>query len=44
MVIPESGSLSARILGLRPQNQLDRPQNQLQKEKTANAKTERIKP
>jgi hypothetical protein len=32
------------ILGLRPQNQLDRPQNQLQKEKTANAKTERIKP
>jgi hypothetical protein len=37
MVIPESGSLSGRILGLRPQNHP-------QKEKTANAKTERIKP
>jgi len=36
MVIPESDPLSGRILGLRPQNQL-------QKEKTANAKTERIK-
>jgi hypothetical protein len=44
MVIPESRSLSGRILGLRPQNQLDRPQNHPQKEKTATAKTERIKP
>ena len=35
MVIPENGSFSERILGLRPQNQLDRPQSGLRKVKNS---------